>query len=45
MGLCVSMCALVQVTCRDHKTVLGLLELDLQVVVSYPVWVLGTEYR
>lgn len=45
MCMCVSMRTSVQVTCRGHKTVLGLLEQELQEVVSCPVWVLGTEYR
>lgn len=29
-------------TCRDQKRVLGPLELELQVVVSYWAWVFGT---
>jgi hypothetical protein len=41
--MCVCVCGRCVGTCGDQKRVLDLLELELQVVMNHPIWVLGTK--
>lgn len=44
--MCIIGCGYVHVgTCRGQRRVSGLLELDLQMVVSHTTWLLKTELR
>jgi hypothetical protein len=43
VSVCLSLCENVQVKCPQRLDILNSLELDFQVIVSYLLWVLGTE--
>lgn len=43
MSECPCVCRLCASVCGDQKRTLDLLRLELQVVASHPVWILGTD--